>query len=188
MFRDADNAFILACPAKGSALAFQTNWLYAVAAGNTSLHVGFTASTVTQSSGIETKTNIDDIVDDVLGVLDAAPAKRWEYRRDHETRAKPKPLHRQRLDKDGKTVTDVIDVQVEESGLPIQRHYGPMAEDLPEGVRVYTPAEPTAPHIDHGSMMGLQWEILRRMHAKIKEQGDALDAIRAQLTKPGRPQ
>jgi hypothetical protein len=188
MFKDANDAFILACPAKGSALCWQSNWLYAVSAGNTSTHIGFTASTVTQSSGIETKTNITDIAEDVLALLDGAPAKRWEYRRDHDARPKPKPLHRQRLDKDGKTVTDVIDVQVEETGLPIQRHYGPMAEDLPEGVRVYTPAEPTAPHIDHGSMMGLQWEILRRMHVKIKEQGDALDAIRAQLTKPGRPQ
>ena len=144
-FRDSDNAFIMACPAKGSALCLQGNWVYAVAAGNTSLHVGFTASTVTQSSGVGTKTNISDIDHDVLSILDSAPSKRWQYRHDHGPRPKPKPLRRQKLLEDGKPVVEEFDIEPFESGLPVHTHWGPMAEDLPEGVRIYTPAEPDLP-------------------------------------------
>jgi hypothetical protein len=56
-----------------------------------------------------------------------------------------------------------------------------MAEDLPDGVRVYTPQDPTQSHIDHGSLMGFMWEILRRMHKKVKKQNQDIDAIKIKL-------
>jgi hypothetical protein len=182
-FRDSDNAFIMACPAKGSAICLQGNWIYAVAAGNTSLHVGFTASTVTQSSGIATKTNIADIDHDVLAVLESAPSKRWQYRADHQPSPKPKPLRRHKLLENGEPTTELIDIEPFESGLPIHTHWGPMAEDLPEGVRIYTPADPDQPHIDHGSFMGLQWAVLRELHARVKTQDAEIKSLKTRLGK-----
>lgn len=180
--QDADHAFIMGCPAKGSAICLQGNWIYAVAEGNTSLHVGFTASTVTQSSGSDVKTNVIDIEHDVLDVLDRAPAKRWEYTRDHEPRPLPDPIRSRRVNpKRGEPVEDVVPVELEPLRLPVQKHFGPMAEDLPDGVRVYTPQDPTQPHIDHGSLMGFMWEILRRMHKKVKKQNQDIDAIKIKL-------
>lgn len=173
-FRDGDNAFIMACPAKGSALCLQGNWVYAVSAGNTSVHVGFTASVVTQSSGQAVKTNITDIAHDVLAVLEATPAKQWEYTADHGPRPKPAPMRRQKRNPVGPPTVELIEIEQEPPRIPIQHHYGPMADDLPAGVRVYTPAEPSAPHIDHGSFMGYQWEILRRLYALVKQQGQQI--------------
>lgn len=184
MFKDASDAFILACPAKGSALCFQGNWLYAVAAGNTLNHIGFTAQTVTQSSGSSVKTNIEPIDHDVLEVLAGAPARKWEYAADHRPRPKPLPMRRQKFDRTGKPTVEVIDIEPHDNGLPIQRHYGPMAEDLPEGIRVYTPADPTAPHIDHGSMMGYLWEICRELHTLVKQQGKQIDTMRKETRGP----
>jgi len=173
-FRDGDNAFIMACPAKGSALCLQGNWVFAVSAGNTANHVGFTALTVTQSSGQAVKTNISDIDHDVLAVLEAAPSRRWEYTQDHQPVPKSPPIRRHKLTPGGAPTTEVIEIDTPDNGLPIQGHFGPMAEDLPAGVRVYTPQDPSAPHIDHGSFMGYQWEILRRLHALVKKQGQQI--------------
>lgn len=180
MFRDADNAFVLACPAKGSALCFQGNWLFAVSAGNTSTHIGFTAATVTQSSGEAVKTNISDIDHDVLDILERVPSKRWQYTVDHQPVPKPKPLRRQKLDKDGTPVFELIDVNPPERD-DIHTHWGPMADDLPEGVRIYTPAYPDQPHIDHGSFMGLLWQVCRELHFLVKSHGNDLADIKKKL-------
>lgn len=183
MKKDSLDAFVIGCPAKGTAFAFQAGTIYAVSWGNTLVHANFTAATVTQSSGVATKTNIENIDDlDVLAILEAAPTKRWEYRRDHEQPADPttfrtrKPGHLKK--------GDTIDVEVTIPApptRPIHKHYGPMAEDLPAGVVIPDTIDPTSPLIDHGSLMGLQWEILRRLHAKIRN-------LETQLTNPrGKP-
>jgi hypothetical protein len=175
MKRDVNDAFIIGCPAKGSALAFQGNWLFAVAEGNTLLHVGFTASTVTQSSGRASKTNIGDIDTDVLAVLDGAPAKRWEYRHDHEnrTRSRTETVRRRKRVPEIPLAADPaaeVDAVLEVAPLPetVHRRWGPMAEDLPDGVVITSPVDGT-PLLDHGSMLGLQWEILRELHRKVKK-------------------
>lgn len=170
MKKDSLDAFIIGCPAKGTAFAFQSSTIYAVTWGNTLVHANFTAATVTQSSGIATKTNIEDVDDlDVLAILDAAPTKRWEYLRDHQPPATPT---RFRTRKPG-TVKKGEDIDVEvvipaPPAQPIHKHYGPMAEDLPAGVVIPDAIDPQSPLIDHGSLMGLQWEILRRLHSKIQ--------------------
>jgi hypothetical protein len=180
MKKDSLDALIFGCPAKGSAFAFQNNWIYAVAEGDTSLHVGFTANTVTQDSGVAVKTNIREIPHDVLSVLDNAPAKQWEYIRDHKKRPRPDPMrHRRQNLKEGEDPDEIIQVVLEPYPLSVQHHFGPMAEDLPEGVRVYTPAAPDKPHIDHGSMMGLQWEILRKLYGLIKAQDIVIRQLKA---------
>lgn len=182
MKKDSGDAFIIGCPAKGSAFAFQQNWIYAVAEGDTFTHIGFTAATVTQSSGESVKTNIIDIEHDVLEVLENAPAKQWEYTRDHQPQPQPDPVRVRKLKpKRGEDPDDIIPVKLEKRTLPIQKHFGPMAEDLPEGVRVYTPVEPGKPHIDHGSLMGFMWEILRRLHKNLKKQSKDIEAIKTKI-------
>jgi hypothetical protein len=183
MKKDSGDAFIIGCPAKGSAFAFQVNWIYAVAEGNTSLHVGFTADTVTQSSGVAKKTNIKDISVDVLDVLERAPSRQWEYIADHLPRGEPDPVRLRRSDPGPGEHPDVlVPVRLESSPLVgVRHHFGPMAEDLPVGVRVYTPRDPTEPHIDHGSMMGFMWEILRKLHGRLKKQGSDIEAIKAKV-------
>lgn len=169
-FRDSDNAFIMACPAKGSAICLQGNWIFAVSAGNTSVHVGFTASTVTQSSGIATKTNIGDIDDDVLSILDSAPAKRWEYINDHKPHPKARKTRARRTGplKTGQSPTVIVELPTPPDKA-VHRRYGPMAEDLPAGVTIPDPTNPDNLLVDHGSFMGLQWEILRRIHRRVTD-------------------
>lgn len=171
MRRDSDNAFMIGCPAKGSAFAFQVGWIYAVAEGDSFDHIGFTAQTVTQSSGRAVKTNIGDVEGDVLAVLDAAPAKRWEYRQDHRDRPAPEPVRRrrERRDRDDPAAEDeLIPVELEPNPRPLHRRWGPMAEDLPEGVVITDPRDGGL-LIDHGSFMGLQWQVLRELHRKVKQ-------------------
>lgn len=172
-FKDSLDAFIVSCPAKGSALCFQGNWLFAVSAGNTNTHIGLTAATLTQDSGVQTKTNIEDLSFDPLVVLEGAPCKQWEYRADHEPRPQPAPLRRHEYDRHREGPAVLREYPIELEPLPdhmkrVRKHFGPMAEDLPEGVRVYGPTSATRPLLDHGSFMGLQWAILRRFNETIK--------------------
>lgn len=165
MKRDADNAFVIGCPAKGSAFAFQVGWIYAVAEGNTLNHIGFTAQTVTQSSGRARKTNIGPVQDDVLAVLERAPSHRWEYTQDHQPRPAPDPVRRRR----GKTDQDeLVAVELEDNPRPVHRRWGPMAEDLPDGVVITDPRDGGL-LIDHGSFLGLQWQVLRELHTRVKQ-------------------
>jgi hypothetical protein len=169
MKKDPLDAFVLGCPAKGSALVFQGNWLYATSWGNTLTHIGFTASTVTQSSGTTSKTAIEDIPDDIFAILEGAPSKRWEYRADPD-RGVPHKLRTRKPGrlKKGDNPTAEIEIPVPDP-LPVQKHYGPMAEDLPPGVIVTDPARPDMPLLDHGSFMGFQWEILRQLHNRVSQ-------------------
>lgn len=183
--RDTDNAFVMGCPTKGSAIVLQGGWVYVTSESDTFVHVPLTALSLHQSSGRSAKTAIEDITEDVLEVLDNAPAKRWEYRQDHGPRPQPDPVRRRRRKKgkgqeEGQDTEEVIPVVLDVPTRPVQKHYGPMAEDLPEGVRVYGPASPD-PLIDHGSMMGLMWEILRRLHTRSKRHNRDLEQIKARL-------
>jgi hypothetical protein len=175
MKRDTNfNAFVIGCPAKGSAISFHSNHVYAVAEGNPGTHIGFTALTLTQSSGAASKTNIGDIDTDVLAILDNAPSKRWEYRSDHEPRAKPAPVRRRKRRKPGDPPgsapgeDELVEVVLEPIRGGIHRHWGPLAENLPEGVIIPSPTDGT-PLMDHGSMIGLMWQVCRELHGKIKK-------------------
>jgi hypothetical protein len=157
-------------PAKGSAFAFQQNHIYAVAWGQTTTHIGFTAATLTQSSGRAAKTNVTDITDDVLAILDGAPAQRWEYRTDLQDRPAPAPIRRLKRRRDqGSDPAEVEVIEIPATPAPPKhRRWGPMAEDLPDGVIIPSPVD-GSPLLDHGSMLGLQWQVLRELHRKIKQ-------------------
>jgi hypothetical protein len=183
MRRDADNAFMIGCPAKGSAFAFQVGWIYAVAEGDSFDHIGFTAQTVTQSSGRAKKTNIGAIDSDVLAVLDAAPAHRWEYQQDHRQRPQPQPVRRRKPRQDGEDQDpkdELIAVELEPNPRPMHRRWGPMAEDLPDGVVITDPRDGGL-LIDHGSMLGLQWEILRQLHRMTRDHGQAVEKLTGRI-------
>jgi hypothetical protein len=160
----------LYCSQSNIGLVFGLDRMYVV---HNNQNMGpLTVSSLTQTSGRDSKRNIRDLPYSALGAVRAAPAKLWEYA--HDPRA-PIPGPTPGAGPDDRPQSPP---EYEHPEPPPEPHIGPMAEDLPPEVVHHAADHPDEPLVDQGSLIGLLWKA-------IEEIADRLDAIEARL--PARP-